>query len=134
MDKATLIYDGECPLCSGAAVWVERKARPGAVETVPCQSPERARRFPEVNEAECMDAMQLITPEGNRYSGDQAIPHVLRLMKGWRWLACVFRVPGVSLAAPHAYRWVADHRQALSVIAGRGMHRSGCDSDDRCGN
>ena len=127
MDRAVLIYDGECPLCSGAAAWVEGNARPGAVETVPCQSPERARRFPDVGEADCMKAMQLVTADGTRYSGDRAIPHVLQLMKGWRWLAWVFSVPGVSLLAPYASRWVADHRQALSVVAGRGRgtHRDG---------
>ncbi|MCP4640873.1 MAG: DUF393 domain-containing protein [bacterium] len=125
---ATLVYDGTCPLCTGAAEWVSRRAFAGTIETLPCQDDRRASRFPNVSEAACSEAMQLALPDGTVYSGEQAFPHLLRLLRGWRWLAWVFRIPGVSLVSPYVYRWLARHRYALSAILGH----DGADACDPC--
>ncbi len=117
--KAILVYDGACPLCTRAADWVRRNARPDVVELFPCQSEERTARFPEISEAACMEAMQLVLPDGSIRSGERALPELFRLMRRWRWLAWLFSVPGIAWLSPFAYRWVARHRQALSVIVAR---------------
>jgi predicted DCC family thiol-disulfide oxidoreductase YuxK len=117
-DRATLLYDGTCPLCISAAEWVSRKAFGGTIETLPCQDRQRAVRFPQVTEAACAEAMQLVVPDGTVYSGEQAFPHLLPLLRGWRWLAWIFSVPGVSRVMPYAYRWIARHRYALSAVLG----------------
>lgn len=124
-DKAVLIFDGECPLCSGAAAWVMRGARPGRIETLPCQSEERARRFPEVSESACLEAIQLVWTDGALHSGADALPRILSLMRGWRWLAWLLALPGLSLVARPAYRWIARNRHALSTILG-GKHGRRC--------
>ena len=125
MAKATLIYDNECPLCTRAAGWVAAHGTRDALDTLPCKSPARAERFPNISEQACMEAMQLVLPDGRVYSGDQALPLLLNLIRGWRWLAALFRIPGVSLLSPVVYRWIARHRQALSVIVGRGCNTKG---------
>ncbi|MBN2312031.1 MAG: DUF393 domain-containing protein [Candidatus Hydrogenedentes bacterium] len=119
MAQTTLIYDAQCPLCSAATAWLMERTPAGAIELLPCQSPERAARFPAIAEATCLEAVQVISPDGVVYAGERALPHLLRLMNGWRWFAWVFAVPGVSLLAPFAYRWVAAHRHALSVLVAR---------------
>ena len=116
---AVLIYDESCPLCTGAARWVRNNAIPGAVETLPCQDPARAERFPEIEEERCMEAVQLVLPDGTRYEAEQVLPPLFRRLRRWRWLAAVFRVPGVALIAPRVYSWVARHRHELSVLAAR---------------
>ena len=63
--------------------------------------------------------MQLILPDGRVLAGDAAIPEILRRLKGWRWLASLFRAPGVSLLAPSIYAWVARHRYQISCMLGR---------------
>jgi predicted DCC family thiol-disulfide oxidoreductase YuxK len=113
-ERAVLIYDGECPMCAGAAAWIQRRALPGTFEFLACQSPERARRFPELAEATCLEAMQLVLPEGGILSGDLAIPKILARLRGWWWLAAAFRLPGVGRVAPQVYRWVARHRHVIS--------------------
>jgi len=113
--KATLIYDGNCPLCTAAARWIRQNAGDG-IETLPCQDEARAARFPNVSEAACMNAMQLVMPDGAVYSGERALPHLLRRLHGWRRLAWVFSVPGASFIAPYVYRWIARHRYALSIF------------------
>lgn len=112
--RAVLIYDGACPVCTAAKAWIERRAVPGAFEFLTCQSPERSRRFPALSEAACLEAMQLVLPDGAILAGDRAIPQILVRLRGWRWLAAIFRVPGVTRLAPRAYTWIARHRYAIS--------------------
>lgn len=116
---AVVIYDGECPVCQGGVRWVERRALPGRFEFLPCQSPERRTRFPWMTEESCLEAVQLVLSDGRVLSGDAAVPEILKRLRGWRWLARLFRLPGVKFLAPPAYRWVARHRYAISGALGR---------------
>lgn len=116
---AALIYDGACPLCLKAVDWLKHNARPGVLDYLACQSPERAERYPDIPEAQCMEAMLLVQPDGTVYAGEEALPHLFRLLRRWRWLARLFALPGISLAAPAAYRFVARNRYIISVIVAR---------------
>ena len=109
-----LIYDGACPLCQGGMHWVERQALPGQFEFIPCQSAERRERFPWMPEERCLEAIQLISPDGEVLAGHAAIPEILRRLRGWRWLSRLFQTPGARWLAPGLYRWVARHRYAIS--------------------
>lgn len=111
---AVLIYDGACAFCQGGMRWVERRARPDQFEFLPCQSPERRSRYPWMAEETCLRAIQLVLPDGRVLAGDVAIPEVLRRLRGWRWLAYLFQLPGVSYLAPRVYAWVARNRYAIS--------------------
>ena len=117
--SATLIYDANCPICCAARDWVQRNAVAGEFDYVPCQSDERARRFPDVAEQQCMEAMQLVYADGRTYSGDAALPQLFLGLKRWRWMARVLRVPPVSLVSPMAYRWIARHRLTISAFIAR---------------
>ena len=124
-ERAVVIYDGQCPMCAGAVAWVERHAVQGAFEFLACQSSDRARRFPELAEAACLEAMQLVLPDGRILAGAGALPEILGRLRGWRWLAAAFRLPGVGWAAPTIYRWVARHRHAISHAVAPGSRREG---------
>jgi predicted DCC family thiol-disulfide oxidoreductase YuxK len=110
----TLIYDGECPLCQRGMRWVARRALPGQFEFLPCRSRERCERFPWMPDETCLAALQLVLPNGRVLAGDTAIPELLRRLRGWRWLAGLFRIPGMRWLAPRGYRWVARHRYVIS--------------------
>lgn len=127
---ATIIYDGECPLCRAAVEWVDaRKTGPG-LEMLPCQSPTRARRFPDLPERECMESIQLVLEDGRRYAGAASLPHILLRVRGWRWLARVLRLPGISVVSPAVYRVIARNRHAFSSLVHE-RHRCGDDTCDR---
>ncbi len=117
--KATLIYDGECPLCAKAVAWVQKHARPQTLEYLTCQSSGRAQRFPAMTEAKCMEAMQLVMADGAVYSGDEALPVLLSMLRRWRWLAHLFRLPGITLLSPAAYRFVARNRHIFSIFVAK---------------
>lgn len=118
--RPVLIYDGSCRVCSAARAWIERRAAAGAFDFLACQDPERARRFPAVTEAACMEAMRLVLPDGRILAGDRAVPEILRRLRCWGWLAAVFGVPGVKHLAPRVYAWIARHRYAISEALPRG--------------
>lgn len=119
MDPAVLVYDGACALCRGGVTWMSRRVVRGAIEFLPCQAAERRARFPEIDDAACLTAMQLVLPDGRVLAGEAAIPEILARLRGWRWAAALLRLPGVGLGAPVAYRWVARHRHRISCMIGR---------------
>lgn len=127
---ATLIYDGECGLCRKAAKWVNSHARPGEIETLPCQSEERKRRFPNMDEARCLEAMQLVLTNGDVYSGEEALSPLFKRMRGWRWVAGVFSLPLVNRVSPPLYRAIAKHRHDLAGLFKQGPGKHRCDSED----
>jgi predicted DCC family thiol-disulfide oxidoreductase YuxK len=106
-------------MCCAARDWIARHAVTGAFEFVPCQSEERARRFPQISEERCMSAMQLVFEDGRIYSGDAALPHICLGLRKWRWVARILRVPPVSLVSPVVYRFIAKRRQMFSLIVAR---------------
>ena len=114
-----VIYDGTCALCQRGVTWVSRRAVRDAFEFLPCQSAERRARYSWMDEAACLAAVQLVLADGRVLAGDRAIPEILRRLRGWRWLAAVFRVPGMHAVAGPVYAWVARHRYGISCALGR---------------
>ena len=62
--RAVLIYDGTWGLCRGGVSWLSRRAVTGHFEFLPCQAAERRARYPWMDEHTCLQAMQLILPDG----------------------------------------------------------------------
>lgn len=138
MDTATLptgvlIYDGQCPICMKAVRWVKKRMIEGTIDLMACQSPERLRRFPDMPETQCMTAMQFVLPDGRVLAGTDALPQILRRIRGWQWMARVFELPGIRHLAPYVYRWVARNRYTLSVIVTPKGSKEGpaCDINNR---
>jgi predicted DCC family thiol-disulfide oxidoreductase YuxK len=116
MDKAVLIYDGECPVCSATAEWIDQHQRPGSFEFLPCQSAERETRYPDIPHAVCMEAMQLVLPDGTVLDGADALPEVFRRLRGLSMLAVGFRMPGAMPLARPFYRWFAGRRYHIARV------------------
>jgi predicted DCC family thiol-disulfide oxidoreductase YuxK len=117
---ATLIYDADCSMCRASALWIMRRAlSSGTLEVLPCRSAVRRQRFPEVSEEACMTAMQLVLPSGRVLSGADAVPELLRRIRGWGWVAGVFALPGIRPLARRVYAWVAQNRMKISCALDR---------------
>lgn len=115
MGTATLIYDADCPMCRASALWLMRRALSrGALEILPCRSEARHARYPAITEDVCLTAMQLVLPDGRVLAGGDAVPEILRRVRGWGWLASVFALPGVRPIARRVYAWIARNRMKIS--------------------
>jgi predicted DCC family thiol-disulfide oxidoreductase YuxK len=102
-------------MCRASALWLMRRAMSaGALEILPCRSSVRAERYPEIPEAACLTAMQLVLPDRRVLAGADAVPELLRRIRGWGWLASVFALPGVRPVARRVYGWIATNRMRIS--------------------
>jgi predicted DCC family thiol-disulfide oxidoreductase YuxK len=117
---AVLIYDAECPMCRASALWLMRLALSrGRLEILPCRSSVRAARFPQISEEACLTAMQLVLPGGDVRTGADAVPELLRRIRGLGWLAGLFALPGMRPLARRVYGWIARNRMKISCALGR---------------
>ena len=108
-------------MCRASAMWLMRRALSGgALEILPCRSSVRRERFPQVPETLCMTAMQLVLPDGRVLGGADAVPELLRRIRGWGWVAGVFDVPVVRPLARRVYAWIAANRMRISCRLGAG--------------
>ena len=116
---AVLIYDDECAMCRASALWLMRLALTGgALEILPCRAEARAARFPQVPEAACLVAMQLVLADGRVLAGADAVPELLRRVRGLGWVAAVFALPGMRPLARRVYGWIAKNRMRISCSLG----------------
>ena len=122
-DRAVLIYDGECPVCGKAVEWVTERAIPDAFEFLSCHSETLSGRFPAIEKAACLQAMHLVLSDGTVLPGERAVPEILRRLRGYRWAAALFRLPGAETLARVFYRWFARNRFHISKALARGGER-----------
>lgn len=108
----TLVYDGECGICRQAVALLKRWDREQVLRFVPFQDEAAVSRFGIALPA-LAAAMHLMLPGGRVYSGADAVPELLRLFPGKRWLAPLFRIPGVLPVARMIYSWIAQRRRCL---------------------
>ena len=107
----TLLFDGECRLCSAQAATAGRLAA-GKVVVMPLQlGPDLV---PEVSEAEARHELKLVDDEGV-HGGAEAI---IRLIRHGRpligaVLLRLYRLPGAAWLVDNTYAWVARNRYRL---------------------
>lgn len=115
-EKAVLIYDGGCPICGNTVVWIKEHELKDAFEMLPCQSENRKRRYPFMKETTCMQAMQLVLPDGTVLAGEKALPEIVKRLRRYRAAAALFSVPGSNVVARVFYRWFAERRYRIANL------------------
>jgi predicted DCC family thiol-disulfide oxidoreductase YuxK len=112
----TLIYDGDCGICTVLAGFAGRRLRPHA----------EIRTFQELDlagygltAAECAEALRYVAADGRRYASQDAIARLLLVSRPvWRPAGLVLLLPGVNALAGVAYRWLARNRFRLPGASG----------------
>ncbi|OLE61438.1 MAG: thiol-disulfide oxidoreductase [Gemmatimonadetes bacterium] len=107
---ATLIYDGECGLCRRSVELVRRWDREHRITLVPFQDEATVARFG-IPLPALAAAMHLVFPDRRVFAGADAVPEILRLLPGRRWMRWLFAIPGVRPVARRVYAWVARRRR-----------------------
>jgi predicted DCC family thiol-disulfide oxidoreductase YuxK len=108
----TLIYDGECGICRQSVALLRRWDVEHVLRFVPFQDAAAIAQFGIALPA-LAAAMHLVLPDGRVYPGADAVPELLRLFPGKRWLAPLFRIPGVLPLARRIYARIAIGRHCL---------------------
>jgi predicted DCC family thiol-disulfide oxidoreductase YuxK len=102
----TVVYDGECGLCTTLAGAAARRLG-GGVELVALQDADLPGLG--VSEQDARSALQWIGADGERQQGHRAIAAWLA-GTGRRRLARLLTAPGIDAVAALAYRFVAANR------------------------
>jgi len=111
-----LVFDGDCGFCR---TWVARwrRALGDRVAYEPYQT--AAPRFPTLPRSRFRRSVQLLMPHGEVYEGAEAVFRTLALApqpNRQRWLRLYQRLPGARPVCEWGYRWIADHRPALTRV------------------
>lgn len=110
-----VLYDADCGFCTWSVDRIAARVAPGSMEIVPLQA-ERADELlgGRLDDAAKWASWHLVEPGGALYSGGEAIPRVLRHMRGGRLAGrLAARLPRTTDAA---YRFVARHRDKLGRV------------------
>jgi predicted DCC family thiol-disulfide oxidoreductase YuxK len=106
----TLIYDGECRLCTSAKRGIERLGTDSDVQFVPYQSEDAVAKLGSEYRPGRPDAAFLIEADGRIRRGLDAFLPLLPGLPGGRILLWMLRVPLLRPLAYHLYRLIAKYR------------------------
>jgi predicted DCC family thiol-disulfide oxidoreductase YuxK len=121
--KATLIYDGECPLCCKAAEWAKSQSLPNTLTIIPCDSLERMKQFPQLDQEDCERAPTLVLEDETIFAGAELLPELCLYLRRYHWLAKVMRVPGLAWLAPFVYRTLTLNKKLFRILTFENTYR-----------
>lgn len=113
-DRPLLVYDGDCDFCSSQVRYWQRLTGNG-VDYAPYQ--QVAGDYPDVPREAFAGSIQLLMPDGTRYSGAAAALRVRAAGGRPGWLRASRVLPGFAIMAEAVYRLVARHRTAAAWLS-----------------
>jgi predicted DCC family thiol-disulfide oxidoreductase YuxK len=113
--QGRVFYDGECPLCTGAAARFAPMLRRHHFDLIPLQTPWVRKRLG-LKPDEALTEMKLLTEGGEIYGGAEALVQIARRI-WWAWpLFALAQIPGAMILFRAIYRWIAANRHCMSSV------------------
>lgn len=110
----TVVYDGDCRVCSRLARMLARWDSRDCFQIVPSQQQGIRARYPWIPDRAYAESLQLIrASDGRTWQGAAAVERLLTVLPRGRWISWIFRIPFVSVIAEKLYRWFARNRYHL---------------------
>ena len=117
--QATVIYDGDCGICTAFKLDAERRDKENRLYFVAFQAHDLDQVAPDITREMASRAVYLVRADGRRFQGARAFFEAMRRLPGpWGWVGAVGAFPLLSLVAEPFYRLVAHNRAALSRLLG----------------
>ena len=113
----TIIYDGDCKVCTRIVGVLRGWDRDRLLEIIPSQTPGVQARFPWIPARAYVESVQLVGPGGRTWQGARAVEEILDLLPKGGLLTWVFSIPFVRPLAERFYRWFARNRYRLGCGA-----------------
>jgi predicted DCC family thiol-disulfide oxidoreductase YuxK len=109
----TVVYDGDCRVCTRLSRVLERWDRDAKLEIVSSQTAGVMARYPWIPARAYADALQLVAADGTTWQGAAAIEELLNILPKGGVFAWVFKIPFVRSVADRFYKWFARNRYKL---------------------
>ena len=108
--RHTMIFDGDCRVCTRIAEKVRGWDGDGRLEILPSTTPGLADRFPWIPAASYRESMQLVAPDGTTWQGAESVERILELLPRGRLVTWLFSLPFARSLAERGYRSFARNR------------------------
>ncbi len=119
----TVLYDGQCVFCTKGIQNLKRLDLFKSLEFVSLHDPSTVTRFPDLTYEMKMDQMWVVSADGNRYGGADAVRYLSRRLPLLYPLAPLLHFPGTQWLWKKLYKFVANRRYR---IAGRNCSEGTC--------
>lgn len=118
-----VLWDGQCNFCRQQVMRLRSFDWTGRLSFLDLHDPRVAERYPELSYDQLMDEMWVVTPQGNRYGGADALRYLSRALPVLWPAAPLLHVPFSRPFWRWAYHFVAQRRYRL---AGRNCEGGTC--------
>ena len=109
--RYTVIYDGQCKVCSRMVKMLTRWDRNHELEIIPSQAPGVRERFPWIPPRAYVDSIQVVrTRDGKTWQAAAALEELLNVLPKGRLISWSFKIPLVRPLVDVFYRWFARNR------------------------
>lgn len=117
--RYTVIYDGDCGVCSRSVKLLARWDTNHELEIIPSQTPGVCERFPWIPARAYVESVQVIRRgDGRTWQAAAALEELLNVMPKGRVISWLFRIPFARPVVDRFYQWFARNRHKL----GCGQH------------
>lgn len=107
----TVIYDGDCKVCSRLVKLLTKWDRHHELEIIPSQKPGVQQRFPWIPARSYVDSIQVIrNADGKTWQAADALEQLLNALPKGRLISWLFKIPFVRPLVDRFYRWFARNR------------------------
>lgn len=112
--RYTVIYDGDCRVCSRIVDVLRRWDRDRELEIVPSRARDVHERFPWIPPRAYVESMQVVrASDGKTWEGAAALEELLDVLPKGRLISWMFEIPFVRPLVERFYRWFARNRYRL---------------------
>ena len=111
--KPVIVYDGECSFCRRQIERLRSRDHRALFEYAARQTPGLEDRFPALTDADFNTGMRLIELDERLYVGADALYEITRRLHPWKWIAWIYRIPGLKQLFRAIYAWIAANRNRL---------------------
>lgn len=108
-----VVYDNDCGFCQSQMQRLKRMDRHGRFNRVPRNDPELLDTYPQLKHHDFNTGIRVIKPDGRVLVAADAVYEMARQLPKYRWIAWLYRVPGLKQIARFIYNWIARHRHRL---------------------
>ena len=114
-DPKTVIFDGECPVCTNLKAFTENRLEDGELTFIAFQEKVFEQAAPHLSREEANRTIFVIGRNGKRFQGAKAVFEIMSALPGgWGFIGKVFRLPPIYWIAEPFYRLFANRRYVLS--------------------
>ncbi|MGD8623135.1 MAG: DUF393 domain-containing protein [Anaerolineae bacterium] len=115
VEPTTVLYDGDCGICTALKDEARRRDTAGRLRFIAYRAADLEEISPGLTPEMAGQALYLVQPDGRRFAGARAVFETMRRLPGiWRPLGAMGAWPPLSLLAEPFYRLVARNRGRIS--------------------